>query len=238
MTSYMVSERDKRGVITKAANSRCAREISFRISVGQCRESVDVGPNLKLPPLPPRMASYSIDNGRVMPQPVVPNEIWSQILRYVPRIHQTKLLEVSHLFHDIALDLVFSAVKIYFLEGEQAYNFLNTSHGDFVEMYAEDLVTRSYEILRRIIRDPAFAQVVKSVTVIAFSDSTSIFEQREFSNRLIRDYSWILSAVTIADALAALPHLRSFRWCGVHPRLTDAVARHIPNTIQSMNLQT
>ena len=174
-----------------------------------------------------------------MPKTVVPNEIWSQILRYVPRIDQTKLLEVSHLFHDIALDLVFSAVKIYFLEGDQAYNFLNTSHDDFVETYAEDLVTRSYEILRRIIRDPVFAQVVKSVTVIAFSDSMSLFEQREFFYSVnSRFLTRISSIVTLADALAALPHLRSFRWCGVHPRLTDAVASHIPNTIQSMSLQT
>ncbi|TEB30286.1 hypothetical protein FA13DRAFT_1774808 [Coprinellus micaceus] len=129
----------------------------------------------------PAWHRISIDNGRVMPQPVVPNEIWSQILRYVPRIHQTKLLEVSHLFHDIALDLVFSAVK------------------DILPGGRTGVQLPQYESC----------------------DSTSIFEQ-----------------LTIADALAALPHLRSFRWCGVHPRLTDAVARHIPNTIQSMNLQT
>lgn len=115
----------------------------------------------------------------------MPNEIWSHILQYVPRIEQTKLLEVSHIFHDIAVPLVFSAVKIYFLEGDQAYNFLNTIHDDFVEESAEKLVTRSYEILRRIISDPSFAKAVRSVTVVAFSDSASLFEQRRSINDIL-----------------------------------------------------
>ena len=117
-----------------------------------------------------------------MAQTRVPPEIWSHIAQQVPQPEQIKLLEVSRLFHDIALDLVFSAVKIYILGGEKAVTALNANGNyDFAEEVVEKLMTRSWEILRRITQDPSFSKVVKSLTVVGFSDGMSIFEQSKFS---------------------------------------------------------
>ncbi|KAJ2928663.1 hypothetical protein H1R20_g8459, partial [Candolleomyces eurysporus] len=113
-----------------------------------------------------------------MAQTRVPPEIWSHIAQQVPQPEQTKLLEVSRLFHDIALDLVFSAVKIYFLGGEKALTVLNANDNyDFAEEVVRKLMTRSWEILRRITQDPSFSRVVKSLTVVGYNDGMSIFEQ-------------------------------------------------------------
>ncbi|KAF5326060.1 hypothetical protein D9611_000283 [Ephemerocybe angulata] len=156
-----------------------------------------------------------------MSQSIVPTEIWSHIVQYVPRGEQTKLLGVSSLFHDIALDLIFSAVKIYFVGGDQAYSMLNTDHEEFLDETSQKLTTRSWEILRRITRDSNFARLVKSLTVVAFTDGIALFEQ-----------------LCLGDALVALSNLRTFRWHGTHPGLTDAIAGHISQATESICLQT
>lgn len=119
-----------------------------------------------------------------MSTPVLFPEIWSNILQFVPLFEQGKLLQVSRLFHDIAVPLVFSEIKIYFIGGDGAYTFLSTTHDEFKEEVTSKLMTQSYQLLRRITTDPSFAWIVKSVTVISSSDSESLFERCKCTNVL------------------------------------------------------
>lgn len=54
---------------------------------------------------------------------------------------------------------------------------LNTFHSDWMDEVARKLMRKSWDILNHICQDPRFASVVKSITVIAYSDGLSIFER-------------------------------------------------------------
>src|SRR5688572_3898231 len=101
-------------------------------------------------------------------------ELWAQIICHVPQFEQPKLLGLSRMFHDIAACLVFSAVKVYIIGGDSAYALLNTTHGDFKDEATTKLMTRSYQLLRRMATDPSFARIVRSLTVVTSSDSESV----------------------------------------------------------------
>lgn len=108
----------------------------------------------------------------------LPPEVWSQIVLNIPSSHVSPLLHVSRMFHEFAIAILFSAIKIYFIGGHSALQMLNTFHEDFVQDTVEKLMTTSWALLRHITRLPSFAKVVRSITVVAFADSQSIFEQR------------------------------------------------------------
>lgn len=104
---------------------------------------------------------------------LLPVETWSYIAGYLPASEQLKLLHVSRLFHDIALRFVFSTVRIH-LAGS-----------DWEMTDADDiqrLMHRSWDILQRIIWDPGFAKVVKTLSVTAFIQGQCIFEQSQSPN--------------------------------------------------------
>jgi len=109
-----------------------------------------------------------------------PPEIWSQILKHIPKSYQPQLLHVSSLFHDIVIKLLFASIKIYFIGGPEGLRMLNTLHSDWMEDTAIKLMCKSWELLNHIVQEPRFANVVKSITVIAFSDGLSVFERCEF----------------------------------------------------------
>ena len=109
-----------------------------------------------------------------------PPEIWSHILNNVPKSHQLQLLHVSSLFHDIVIKSLFASVKIFFIGGDRGFEMLHTKLPDWMEDVAIKLMNKSWELLNHIVQEPRFANVVKSVTVIAFSDGLSLFEQCEF----------------------------------------------------------
>lgn len=113
--------------------------------------------------------------------PSLPPEIWSQIISEVPKPQLTKLLGLCSLFHDIVIRFLFSAIKIYFVEGDLACEMLNTTHPEWIEEIAVKLVSKSWEILNHICQEPSFARVVKSVTVVAFADGQSRFEKCQYS---------------------------------------------------------
>ena len=102
------------------------------------------------------------------------------MLNNVPKSHQLQLLHVSSLFHDIVIKSLFASVKIYFISGEKGMEMLHTKLPDWMEDIAMKLMCKSWELLNHIIQEPRFANVVKSVTVIAFSDGLSLFERCEF----------------------------------------------------------
>ncbi|KAH6914011.1 hypothetical protein BKA70DRAFT_1260171 [Coprinopsis sp. MPI-PUGE-AT-0042] len=156
-----------------------------------------------------------------MPTPALFPEIWNNILHFVPLFEQGKLLQVSRLFHDIAVPLVFSAIKIYFIGGDGAYAFLSTTHDEFKEEITSKLMIQSYQLLRRITTDPSFAWIVKSVTVISSSDSESVFE-----------------SLLLSDALALLPNLQTFRWFGTDPNPIEEVLQNLQGSISSLTLKT
>ncbi|TFK44928.1 hypothetical protein BDQ12DRAFT_673828 [Crucibulum laeve] len=133
-----------------------------------------------------------------------PPEIWSQVFQHLPKSHQKNLLAISRVFHDVAIPFVFSSIKIYFMSGGAGRPIVDTSDPSFYEATCERLMRRSWEILHYIARQPNFARVVKSVTVIAFTDSSSIFEQ-----------------LCLEEGIRALTNLRTFRWIGTSPRFPE-----------------
>ena len=109
-----------------------------------------------------------------------PPEIWSHVLNNVPKSHQLQLLHVSSLFHDIVIKSLFASVKIYFIGGAKGLEMLHTKLPDWMEDIAIKLMCKSWELLNHIVQEPRFANAVKSITVIAFSDGLSLFERCEF----------------------------------------------------------
>ena len=114
------------------------------------------------------------------PPTTFPPEIWSHVINNVPKSHQVQLLHVSSLFHDIVIKSLFASVKIYFIGGAKGSTMLHTKYPDWMEDIARNLMCKSWEILNHIVQEPRFANVVKSLTVIAFSDGLSLFERCEF----------------------------------------------------------
>lgn len=108
-----------------------------------------------------------------------PPEIWSHILNNIPKSHQTQLLHVSSLFHDIVMKSLFASIKIYFIGGSEGLTMLSTIYLDWMEDVADRLMCKSWELLNHIVQERRFANVVKSITVIAFSDGLSVFERCE-----------------------------------------------------------
>jgi hypothetical protein len=109
-----------------------------------------------------------------------PPEIWSHVLSNIPKSRQLQLLHVSSLFHDIVIKSLFASVKIYFIGGDKGLEMLHTLLPDWMEDTAIKLMCRSWDLLNHIVQEPRFANVVKSITVIAFSDGLSLFERCEF----------------------------------------------------------
>ena len=111
---------------------------------------------------------------------IFPPEIWSHVLNNVPKSHQPQLLHVSSLFHDIVIKSLFASVKIYFIGGSRGMGMLHTRLPDWMVDVALGLMCKSWELLNHIVQEPRFANVVKSITVIAFSNGLSIFERCKF----------------------------------------------------------
>lgn len=115
-----------------------------------------------------------------------PPEIWSHVINNVPKSHQVQLLHISSLFHDIVIKSLFASVKIYFIGGAKGLRMLHTKYPDWMEDIARDLMCKSWERLNHIVQEPRFANVVKSITVIAFSDGLSLFEKCEFYFKFLK----------------------------------------------------
>lgn len=121
-----------------------------------------------------------------------PPEIWSHVLNNLPKSHQLQLLHVSSLFHDIVIKSLFASVKIFFIGGGRGLEMLHTKLPDWMGDIAIKMMCKSWELLDHIVQEPRFANAVKSITVIAFSDSLSLFERRKlylFLNHLFSSTS-------------------------------------------------
>ncbi|KAF4620778.1 hypothetical protein D9613_000855 [Agrocybe pediades] len=152
---------------------------------------------------------------------VLPPEVWSQILGCLSFPQLPQMLGVCSMFHDIIIRTLFSAVKIYLIGHELGPEMLNTQHMDWVDEIARKLMCKSWEILNHICQEPRFARVVKSLTVVAYGGSQSIFER-----------------MTISRTLSFLPNLRAFQWIGLGPPMDDIIGENIPANIQKLALQS
>jgi len=107
----------------------------------------------------------------------LPPEVWDKVIGELPHLYLPPLLGVSSQFHDITIRFLFSSVKIYFIGGDRGQTMLNTFYPDWMNEVARKLMCKSWGILNHICQDHRFARVVKSITVIAYSDGLSIFER-------------------------------------------------------------
>lgn len=83
------------------------------------------------------------------------------------------------MFHDIIIQELFSSIKVWFIGQNRGGAMLNMTDGHWIEEVARKLMIKSWEILNRICEEPAFAKLVRTVSVMAFSDGLSIFEKSE-----------------------------------------------------------
>ncbi|KAJ7772069.1 hypothetical protein DFH07DRAFT_913846 [Mycena maculata] len=150
----------------------------------------------------------------------LPVEMWTDIVQYLPHSRRRDMLRVSRLLHDIAIRLVFSTVKIYFLHGDPVFFMLNTENERYVVETSDYLLHRSWEMLHCIITRPLFANVVKTLSVHGFTDGPAVFERR-----------------MLAQALQSLPNLRSFHWFGDCPDFAT-VGPHLPRSLKALRIQS
>ncbi|CAA7258956.1 unnamed protein product [Cyclocybe aegerita] len=156
-----------------------------------------------------------------MASALLPIEIWSHILRQVPKSNLSQVLEVCSLFHDLAVPILFESIKIYFMNGQNGLSMLNTDDSLWMEEIAYKLMRRSWELLNHIAHNLRFASYVKSITVIAYADGLSVFEQ-----------------LTLANTMAFVSNLQTFRWIGNNPVFDETVAKRLPPTLQRLVVQS
>jgi hypothetical protein len=114
--------------------------------------------------------------------PILPVEVWSHILKQIPKPNQPQLLSVCSLFRDIVHCSLFESIKIYFIGRMRGSLMLNTVNEEWLEEIAGKLMTKSWELLNHICQEPRFARVVKEITVIAFGDGLSLYERSKSSD--------------------------------------------------------
>ena len=171
-----------------------------------------------------------------------PPEIWSHVLNNLPKSHQLQLLHVSSLFHDIVIKSLFASVKIFFIGGRRGLEMLHTKLPDWMEDIAIKMMRKSWELLNHIVQEPRFANAVKSITVVAFSDGLSLFERCQlllipYPFVLIHLPTWML-LVAVAKSLKALPNLHTFRWIGNGPSFDEIVAKSLPANLKALEVQS
>ncbi|KAI9060346.1 hypothetical protein FKP32DRAFT_1595425 [Trametes sanguinea] len=153
----------------------------------------------------------------------LPLELWRLIIEFAPAADQRACLFVSKSFHDIALYNLFSRVTIWFgLWKVQWPDFPDEGSEEEERLWTQRNIA-SWEILRRIARDAAFAKIVKDLSVRAYAQGDRIFEMR-----------------CLLDALECLPNLHTFRWYGqgpaMEPMVLDALSRSCSSTLTELSM--
>jgi hypothetical protein len=121
----------------------------------------------------------------------LPVEVWSHILKQIPKPNQPQLLSVCSLFRDIVVCSLFESIKIYFIGSTRGPPMLNTANDEWIEEIAGKLMTKSWELLNHICQEPGFARVIKEITVIAFGDGLCLYERsKPFSSIVVQTNSY------------------------------------------------
>ncbi|KAF7321855.1 hypothetical protein MKEN_00707400 [Mycena kentingensis (nom. inval.)] len=148
----------------------------------------------------------------------LPLELLHEITRYLPAQGRA-LLGVSRILHQIALQTVFSTVKIFLIHGEPGFDILNTESERYVAETSEWSMHRSFELLHHIITTQDFAKIVKTLSVHAFTDGPQVFELR-----------------TLSLALKAMSNLQSLSYFGDNPSFSH-IAPSVPTSVRYLKLQ-
>lgn len=111
-----------------------------------------------------------------------PPEIWDNVLRALPHSGRRTCLSVSRLLHDVAQRLLFQSLAVDFGIWETLKpGNIETDNGDSPDDLLAHAARRTNGLLTRIARDPAFAQVVRQLTVHSFSQKETIDEECKHS---------------------------------------------------------
>lgn len=137
----------------------------------------------------------------------LPIELWNDIVAVLPFSAQRQCLSVCRTWHRISIQFLFSTIRIYFGMPQDPIS----SEDEEIRM-----MSQSWDMLDHITYDFDFARSVKKVIVFAFAKGHTIFQRR-----------------SLAKALKALPHLRSFQWFGPSPSylpwdIAEALACNCP----------
>jgi len=117
----------------------------------------------------------------------LPLEIWTAILDHLPLSARRVCLSTNRLLHDIAVRSLFTTVHIYLGAWETLHDGLDdeASTPDLDEATTPDLdecaIAHSKEILKRIIDDPAFASIVRTLIVHAHMKDGHISRGQTFT---------------------------------------------------------
>ncbi|KAF8070718.1 hypothetical protein FPV67DRAFT_1039255 [Lyophyllum atratum] len=158
-----------------------------------------------------------------LPEPLLAVETWTEIISYLSYSDQVSLLHVSRKLHDIAIRFVFASVKLYFVGGQGFTEMFQSYPYFFMDMdnVAESMMRHSWEILEHITVNRGFATAVKTLSIIAYADSPSIFER-----------------LCLAKALLVMSDLNAFYWFGRQPELPCEVTDCLPLHLRSLSVQS
>ncbi|KAH9948911.1 hypothetical protein B0H21DRAFT_689275 [Amylocystis lapponica] len=131
----------------------------------------------------------------------LPPEIWQIILDFLSLRARRTCLLISKLLHDIAAKAVFSSIVLQF--GSWC------DDPDASEASEERELSRAWDILQYVARNPSFAANIKKVVIFSFLKESAIFD-------------WRFAACLIM-ALRELNNLRSFTWYNTTPELSSDV---------------
>ncbi|KAG6920220.1 hypothetical protein DXG01_004989 [Tephrocybe rancida] len=127
---------------------------------------------------------------------LLPAETWTHVASHLSFSDQVAFLGVSRMFHSIATRFVFACITIHFVDQSFTETFETDPYFfDDMESVTQRLLRHSWEKLEYIIDNPFFGKWIKTLSVIASSDSPSVFEQ-----------------LTLAKALKTMPNLKTFYW--------------------------
>ncbi len=120
----------------------------------------------------------------------LPYELWHQIIRQIPGQDRRRCLSVSRIVHDVAIPLIFSRIVIFFGTWDSVNDPVQLAYGDADSQDDDENDNgpvapqrhTSIELLRYIAHAPHFAEVVKKMTVAAFSSANAQEEESSQSS--------------------------------------------------------
>ncbi|KAI6120356.1 hypothetical protein EV401DRAFT_1955980 [Pisolithus croceorrhizus] len=137
----------------------------------------------------------------------MPMELWLMVMKLLPKKSVRSCLQVCRSWHDMALTVLFSTVKLHFFGPGLSF------YDDYVRqqqvLELPGLSDRSWEILDYITTNSTFAQAIKFIIVYASADSLT-FEK-----------------LCLIKALRCMPYLMGFEWIANSP----SIIQHIQETL-------
>ncbi|KAI5120006.1 hypothetical protein M0805_008467 [Coniferiporia weirii] len=120
-------------------------------------------------------------------------ELWRQIASFLPRRDLKTLLHIPHVLSRIAFEFVFETVDLHFgvckLAGEEkVWGAAEQDHPDRPGFRLEkQLAQRTADIIARIVLDPSFAKLIKTVRISA--------ERRDRNNHMAFQTNMLITAL-------------------------------------------